>query len=38
MEINPDELFSKFYENASTRKKKTLELIHTPVKNRQSLT
>ncbi|MFJ7649175.1 gamma-mobile-trio protein GmtX [Lysinibacillus sp. NPDC097279] len=28
MEIHPDELFSKFYENASTRKKKTLELIN----------
>lgn len=32
MEINPDELFSKFYENASTRKKKTLELIHNACK------
>lgn len=32
MEINPDELFSKLYENASTRKKKTLELIHNACK------
>lgn len=26
--MHPDELFSQLYENASTRKKKTLELIH----------
>lgn len=25
IEMHPDELFSKLYENASTRKKKTLE-------------
>lgn len=28
IEMHPDELFSKFYKNASTRKKKTLELIN----------
>jgi len=32
MEMHPDELFSKFYENASTRKKKTLELINNACK------
>lgn len=32
MDIHPDEMFSKFYENASTRKKKTLELIHNACK------
>lgn len=32
MEMEPDELFSKFYENASTRKKKTLELINNACK------
>ena len=30
--MQPDELFSKFYENASTRKKKTLELINNACK------
>lgn len=35
IEMHPDELFSKFYENASTRKKKTLELVHNACK-RQS--
>ena len=32
IEMHPDELFSKLYENASTRKKKTLELIHNACK------
>ncbi|MBZ9692209.1 gamma-mobile-trio protein GmtX [Clostridium sp. M14] len=32
IEMHPDELFSKLYENASTRKKKTLELIHNTCK------
>lgn len=32
IEIHPDELFSKLYENASTRKKKTLELINNTCK------
>ena len=32
MDMHPDELFSKFYENASTRKKKTLELINNACK------
>lgn len=32
IEMHPDELFSKFYENASARKKKTLELIHNACK------
>lgn len=32
MEMHPNELFSKFYENASTRKKKTLELINNACK------
>lgn len=32
IEMHPDELFSKPYENASTRKKKTLELIHNTCK------
>ncbi|HCL02748.1 MAG TPA: hypothetical protein DHW61_10120 [Lachnoclostridium phytofermentans] len=32
MEIHPDELFSKLYENATTRKKKTLELINNACK------
>ncbi|PGL88070.1 hypothetical protein CN931_00525 [Bacillus sp. AFS054943] len=32
MKMHPDELFSKFYENASTRKKKTLELINNACK------
>ena len=31
-EMNPNELFSILYENASTRKKKTLELIHNACK------
>lgn len=31
--IHPDELFSQLYENSSTRKKKTLELIHNTCKN-----
>lgn len=30
--MHPDELFSKLYENASTRKKKTLELINNACK------
>ncbi|HYE68265.1 MAG TPA: gamma-mobile-trio protein GmtX, partial [Anaerovoracaceae bacterium] len=33
VDMHPDELFSKLYENASTRKKKTLELIHNACKN-----
>lgn len=32
IEIHPNELFSKLYENASTRKKKTLELINNACK------
>ena len=32
IEMHPDELFTKFYENASTRKKKTLELINNACK------
>lgn len=32
IEMHPDELFSKLYENASTRKKKTLELINNACK------
>ncbi|WP_207131139.1 gamma-mobile-trio protein GmtX [Clostridium botulinum] len=32
IEMHPDELFSKFYENASARKKKTLELINNACK------
>lgn len=32
IEIHPEELFSKLYENASTRKKKTLELINSACK------
>ena len=32
MKMNPDELFLKLYENASTRKKKTLELIQNACK------
>lgn len=32
IKIHPDELFSKLYENASTRKKKTLELINNACK------
>jgi len=32
IEIHPDELFSKLYENATTRKKKTLELINNACK------
>lgn len=32
IELHPDELFLKFYENASTRKKKTLELINNACK------
>lgn len=32
IEIHPEELFSKLYENASTRKKKTLELINNACK------
>lgn len=32
MDMHPDELFSKLYENASTRKKKTLELINNACK------
>jgi hypothetical protein len=35
--IHPDELFSKLYENASTRKKKTLELIHNTCKKQSEL-
>lgn len=32
IEMHPDELFSQLYENASTRKKKTLELINNACK------
>lgn len=32
VDMHPDELFSMLYENASTRKKKTLELIHNTCK------
>lgn len=32
IEMHPDELFSQLYENASTRKKKTLELINDACK------
>lgn len=37
IEMHPDELFSQLYENASTRKKKTLELINNACKKQSAL-